>query len=74
MKMEEQIKKSRVRIDGLAQLTKELKPIYDMHSRNNRKSNSKEIENAHQSLIFAKAWQPRHIKGKVRKGRIPMGG
>jgi hypothetical protein len=55
--MKEQIKELRVHIDGLYQLTKELKPI-------NRKPepltiemvNSKEIENATHSLIYAKAW------------------
>jgi len=60
--MKEQIKELRVKLDGLAQLTKELKPyqecltgmgilqqIYSTQS-------SKEIEKAYDSLILAKAW------------------
>jgi hypothetical protein len=60
--MKEQIKELRVKIDGLYQLTKELKPIstkgiddgfFQYPSQN---INSKQIEDATHSLIYAKAW------------------
>ncbi len=54
--MKEQIKNLRVKIDGLSQLTKELKPIMNIHVRDNKKTNTKEIEKAYDSLILAKAW------------------
>lgn len=54
--MKEQIKQLRVSIDGLAQLTKELKPM-DCNSNNpGLKNNSPQIEKAYDSLILAKAW------------------
>jgi hypothetical protein len=56
--MKEQIKQIRVRIDGLSQLTQELKPI---NKNEEFKAfpeyiNSKEIEKTYDSLILAKAW------------------
>lgn len=64
--MKEQIKELRVSIDGLAQLTKELKPIYIAGNRKESEGpnhiekyctrNSKEINKAYDSLILAKAW------------------
>ena len=60
--MKEQIKELRVRIDGLAQLTKELKPIKSgwvgepIPNTNKLGINSKEIEKAVDSLYLAKAW------------------
>jgi hypothetical protein len=60
--MKEQIKNLRIKIDGLAQLTKGLKPLenevcnppdYEIELFN---SNSKEIEKAVDSLYLAKAW------------------
>jgi hypothetical protein len=61
--MKEEIKNLRVQIDGLAQLTKELKPIekgrkYQRVSLpiNLKKINSNEINKAYDSLILAKAW------------------
>ena len=69
--MKEQIKELRVKIDGLAQLTKELKPIelnmddYIMsysdlieypNLKKNLKLHSKEIEKSYDNLILAKAW------------------
>lgn len=54
--MKEQIKELRISIDGLAQLTKELKPM-DCNTHNaGLKNNSKEIEKCYNSLILAKAW------------------
>ena len=58
------IKKLRVEIDGLYQLTKELKPLstrvhnYGDHTFKvvDMSSNSKEIEEAAKSLLLAKAW------------------
>lgn len=70
--MKEQIKELRVRIDGLAQLAKELKPV----ERNKTeytgpyskiqsiwKENSKEIEKAVDSLYLAKAWLGKCLEG-----------
>jgi hypothetical protein len=70
--MIEQVKELRVNIDGLAQLTKELKPIeldmndyiqsysdlieYPNLKYENKKLNSKEIEKAVDSLYLAKTW------------------
>jgi len=55
--MKEQIKELRVKIDGLSQLTKELKPLTFLSSvDNSRDYNSPEIEKAYDSLILAKAW------------------
>lgn len=64
--MKEKIKELRVSIDGLAQLTKELKPIYIAGNRKESEGskhiekyctrNSKEINKAYDSLILAKAW------------------
>ena len=57
--METQIKELRVKIDGLAQLTKELKPLRDCGKKECEfcpKINSKEIEKAVDSLYLAKAW------------------
>jgi len=61
--MQEQVKELRVKIDGLYQLTKELKPLKllpnEVEANNfssNYASNSKEIKNAAHSLIYAKAW------------------
>jgi hypothetical protein len=56
--MKDQIKELRVRIDGLSQLTQELKPI---NKNEEFKAfpeyiNSKEIEKTYNSLILAKAW------------------
>lgn len=63
--MIEQIKELRVKIDGYAQLTKELKPIGDSHSMGMTEEekkkfykykNSKEIDKAVDSLYLGKAW------------------
>lgn len=60
--MKNQIKELRVKIDGLAQLTKELKPISKYLGVGESESskpflfNSKEIEKAVDSLYLAKAW------------------
>lgn len=55
--MKEQIKEVRVKIDGLSQLTRELKPLTFLSSADNsRDYNSPEIEKAYDSLILAKAW------------------
>lgn len=61
--MKERINELRVQIDGLAQLTKELKPINKLigqavYTAKNPtvKINSKEIEKAVDSLYLAKAW------------------
>lgn len=62
--MKEQVKELRVKIDGLYQLTKELKPIKKYihpttvggESKLIGCKNSKEIEDAAHSLIYAKAW------------------
>lgn len=56
--MKEQIKELRVKIDGLAQLTKELKPInkYEGTRTHPFYINSKEIEKTVDSLYLAKAW------------------
>lgn len=56
--MKQEIKKLRVMIDGLSQLTKELKPI---NKNEEFKAfpeyiNSQEIEKTYDSLILAKAW------------------
>ena len=63
--MKEQVKGLRVKIDGLYQLTKELKPVEKGFQILNEKgekefkhlfSASQEIKNAAHSLIYAKAW------------------
>ena len=69
--MQEQVKELRVQIDGLAQLTKALKPMWDVcldidkHFLQDGGSvlptkrinfNSKEVEKAYDSLLLAKAW------------------
>ena len=55
--MKKQIKELRVRMDGLYQLTKELKPIdRKPEPLNIEMVNSKQIEDAAHSLIYAKAW------------------
>lgn len=58
--MKEQIKELRVKCDGLAQLTKELKPIQDWKDGANGLfesfDNSKEIEKTVDSLYLGKAW------------------
>lgn len=56
--METYIKELRVSIDGLAQLTKELKPYKDYFNSHGFpvEPNSKEIEKAVDSLLLAKAW------------------
>lgn len=64
--MKEQIKELRVKIDGLAQLTKELKPITNLEEQivigsqivwdKKAPRNSKEIEKAVDSLYLGKAW------------------
>lgn len=61
--MKEEITKLRVQIDGLAQLTKDLRPINESSPFRNRHElhlegwiNSKEIEKAVDSLYLAKAW------------------
>jgi len=62
--MKEQIKELRVKIDGLAQLTEELKPLRfsekELQSMNMPSNwaanNSKELEQAVDSLYLAKAW------------------
>src|SRR3989304_5586669 len=60
--MEKQIKELRVKIDGLSQLIKDLKPYrneicnppeFEIEEFN---TNSKEIEKSYDSLILAKAW------------------
>lgn len=53
--MQERIKEIRVNIDGLYQLTKELKPL-QMQGGYLAMVNSKQIEDAAHSLIYAKAW------------------
>ena len=59
--MVQQIKELRIRIDGLYQLTKELKPLSDWKDGANPEVfeytyNSDEIEDAAKSLLLAKAW------------------
>jgi len=62
--MVEEIKKTRVQIDGLYQLTKSLKPlpvrIHDYSDNTftvvDSEGNSKEIEESAKSLLLAKAW------------------
>jgi hypothetical protein len=57
--MKARVKELRVKIDGLAQLTKDLEPIRNMGFRNNKAylfENSVEIEKAVDSLYLAKAW------------------
>jgi len=60
--MKEQIKQLRVKLDGLAQLTKELKPIVIREQLGldgkyfNDYKNTVQIEKAYDSLILAKAW------------------
>lgn len=53
--MKEQITNLRVQIDGIAQLTKGLKPL-PMSGGYLEMVNSKEIEKTYDSLIVAKAW------------------
>lgn len=64
--MQERIKELRVNIDGLYQLTKELKPITGLEEQivigsnivwdKKAPRNSKQIDDATHSLIYAKAW------------------
>jgi len=57
--LKEKVKELRVKIDGLAQLTKELKPVEQcivFDSRIGLDNNSYEIHKAYDSLILAKAW------------------
>ena len=60
--MKEQVKELRVKIDGLYQLTKELKPFWNLSNDELRLLSvakdfeTKEIKNAAHSLIYAKAW------------------
>jgi hypothetical protein len=58
--MIEEIKELRVKIDGLSQLVKELKPIPSCEQKNcltcENTLNSKEIKESYDSLILAKAW------------------
>ena len=64
--MKEQIKELRIKIDGLYQLTKELKPITNLEEQivigsnivwdKKAPRNSKQIEDAAHSLIYAKTW------------------
>ena len=64
--MKEQIKELRIKIDGLYQLTKELKPITGLEEQivigsnivwdKKAPRNSKQIEDAAHSLIYAKSW------------------
>lgn len=62
--MKEEIKELRLKLDSLAQLTRELKPLgqkwVNLTERGfvnvDKRSNSKEIEKAYDSLILAKAW------------------
>lgn len=57
--MKEQIKELRVKIDGLSQLTKELKPIHEGYKGEDGSKfyiNSDEINKCYDSLILAKAW------------------
>lgn len=53
--MQDQIKTLRVQCDGLAQLTKELKPVSPIYYVD-LFTNSKEIDKAVDSLYLAKAW------------------
>lgn len=53
--MQEKIKALRVSIDGLAQLTKGLKPLFINPETDNR-INSKQINKAVDSLLLGKAW------------------
>ncbi len=55
--MKESIKNLRVKIDGLSQLVKELKPYKDLDAVRLLPSlNSHEIEKCYDSLVLAKAW------------------
>jgi hypothetical protein len=56
--MKNQIKELRIEIDGLAQLTKELKPIFIEYigEREGYQDNSNEIKESHKSLLLAKCW------------------
>ncbi len=54
--MSEQIKHYRVELDKLAKLTKALKPFEAGTEENPYACNSWEIEQAHYSLLLAKAW------------------
>lgn len=62
--MKKEIKNLRVKIDGLSQLVKELKPIMNIHVRDGKKTNTKEIEKSYDSLILAKAWLG-EVLGKI---------
>jgi len=63
--MNTEIKNLRIQIDGLAQLTKELKPIYTPgFSKKDSFKNSKELLKATDSLFLAKAWLGR-ILGEI---------
>ncbi len=57
-KLTVKIKELRVEIDGLSQLVKELKPIFEKKGAFDagKYINSKEIEKSYDSLILAKAW------------------
>jgi len=57
--MIDQIKELRVKIDGLAQLTKGLLPLFEKNKEGYRhyaNYNSEEINKSYNSLILAKAW------------------
>ena len=56
IKMKEQVKELRIKIDGLAQLTKELKTIEYMDSTIPLEINSGEVNRSTNSLLLAKAW------------------
>ena len=66
--MIQQIKELRVKIDGLHQLTKELKPIEMLKPTADHSGlyyNSKEIEESVKSLLLAKAWLGK-LLGEIR--------
>jgi hypothetical protein len=55
--MKEQIKQTRVRIDGLSQLVRNLKPFkYNVNSKDLGSLNSDEVLNCINHLLLAKAW------------------
>lgn len=54
--MQEKVKQLRVSIDGIAQLTRELKPIVYDKNMVDGVCHSYETRNAYDSLILAKAW------------------
>ena len=57
-KIEDEVKELRVKIDGLSQLVKELKPDVITGTSNGKDFyyNPPEVRNCYDSLIFAKAW------------------